>query len=432
MPSTSFQFSSMEEEEPVAVSSAVAPLHAPMPTEWLRNTATNKNVRFVPPEAPPSRIPSTRPKLLLQSRPLTPVKNPNRARRMKAEVRLMAMGATEAKYMEKMNLFFLDGSRAERWYKGLAEDALFLQEFPSREVAKVTESKRRKELLALRLKIEELGKKDKDSKQWSHNTFADTLLEYTRAAGIAETSTDILSIHSTMPSILKKLALDIKDIKREKETEDRLTALERASSTLITRRTPHSKLATTLANTQISTSSNQQQRYTPQNRTDPFSSPSGGRGNLFQRQAMQQTATPRLMEEQKNILKANIRNYTQRPNTEEGEARWLVELVVFGKKWGKVLFSQDMVYSHRPGTLPPGSGECFGCGKAFHPTGGRPCEVKPTILDYERRFRNWVQREYGAYQRATATAAVNTVDTEEDSNWILAGYEAGKGNGSTA
>ncbi|KAL0569208.1 hypothetical protein V5O48_012761 [Marasmius crinis-equi] len=333
----------------------------------------------------------------------------------KAEMRLMAMGATQVEYIEKMDLFLPHGSRAEKWWEELSKEVkgrgwvafkkLFLVEFPPREVAKVTESKREKELLALRLKTEELGTKDKETKQWTHNVFADTLLEYARAVGITETSTDILNVHSTLPSILKKLvkdsaktwvefiaaikALDIKDIKREKETEDRLTALKRALSTLITPKTPQSKLANSLMNTQISTPANQQQQqYAPQQSqaqggADPFSSPSRGRGNLFQRQAAQQTASLRLTEEQKNVLKASTASYTQQLNTDAGKARWLVKFVAFRKKWGKVPFHQDMAYPYRPGTLPPGLGECFGCGKAFHPTGGRPCETKPSILDYK-------------------------------------------------
>ncbi|KAL0564374.1 hypothetical protein V5O48_017674 [Marasmius crinis-equi] len=342
----------MEEGEPIAVLSAVAPLHAPTLTEWLRNTATNKNIRFVPPGAPPSHIPSTRPKSPLQSRPLTPVKNPNRARRI-------VISADDLEF------------KGEVMEKVSSKDFLKkAEEFSSREVAKATESERRKELLVLRLKTEELGKKDKDSKQWSHNAFADTLLEYKQAAGIAETSTGILSIHSTMPRILRKLvkdsaktwtnftnaikALDIEDIKREKETEDRLMGLERVSSTRIASET-------------ISTLSNQQQRYTPQSRADPFSSPSRGRENLFQRQVAQQTATLRLAEEQKNVLKANIRNYTQQLNTEEGEARWLVELVVFGKKWGKVLFSQDIVYPYRPGAYHWAWENASDVGRCFTP-----------------------------------------------------------------
>ncbi|KAL0565473.1 hypothetical protein V5O48_016551 [Marasmius crinis-equi] len=378
----------------------------------------------------------------------------------KAEMQLMVMGATQAEYIEKMDLFLLYGSRAEKWWEELSEEAkgggwvafkkLFLIEFPPREVVKVTESERRRELLALRLKTEELGTKDKETKQWTHNAFADTLLEYAQAAGIAETSTNILSVHGTLPSILKKLvkdlaktwvefvaaikALDIEEIKREKETEDQITALKRVSSTLITPETPRSKLTTTLANMQISTTASQQQHYALQNRAqggnDPFSSPSRGRGNLFQRQKPQQNAAPRLTEEQRNVLKANIANYTQQPNTEAGEARWLVELVAFGKKWGNVPFHQDMVFPYWLGTLPPGSGECFGCSRAFHPTSGRPCETKLPILYYEKKFRNWVQRECGAYQKTVAAVAVNVVEAEDDGNWILAGYEAGKGSGS--
>ncbi|KAL0564447.1 hypothetical protein V5O48_017600, partial [Marasmius crinis-equi] len=41
----------------------------------------------------------------------------------KAEMRLMVMGATQAEYVEKMDLFLPHGSRAEKWWEELSEEA---------------------------------------------------------------------------------------------------------------------------------------------------------------------------------------------------------------------------------------------------------------------------------------------------------------------
>ncbi|KAG7093347.1 hypothetical protein E1B28_007028 [Marasmius oreades] len=279
----------------------------------------------------------------------------------KAEVRLLMMNIAEARFTKKVHLFFKDGSRVQRWYDKLEEASkgedwdefrkLFLVEFPAKEMAEVSEADMRKELLTKRITTEELGTKDKSTKQWTHCKFADTLLEYAKAAGIADTSTDILSIHANLPCILRRQMKDtaknwadfvkeIKEvdsewIKEEKADEDRIKKLEER---IATPETPRTRTANSLANLQLQTPSNNTQRYTaPQNRSagavgeNLFTSTTGGQGNLFQangprrQQQGSQSYGPRLTTEQKEVLKQNLNAYTQQANSPDGINKWKTE-----------------------------------------------------------------------------------------------------------
>jgi hypothetical protein len=88
----------------------------------------------------------------------------------KAEVHMLGMNITEDRFAKKVHLLFKAGSRVDAWYEKLDDKVkagnwddfkkAFLEEFPAPEVARPTSSEHRKDLLALRLTLKELGTRD--------------------------------------------------------------------------------------------------------------------------------------------------------------------------------------------------------------------------------------------------------------------------------
>ncbi|KAJ3752947.1 hypothetical protein EV360DRAFT_54303, partial [Lentinula raphanica] len=119
-----------------------------------------------------------------------------------------------------------------------------------------------------------------------------------------------------------------------------------------------------------------------------------------------------------------------RANTTEGLEVWAEDLRAFGRAHPgqNVQFNETTILPLKPGTILPGSGECFKCGKQGH---GRDiqCPEPNSIPDIERLYRMFIQRELGQFRRVRAVNLVARV--EDDSDWIFAGMAMpGKGEGS--
>jgi hypothetical protein len=362
----------------------------------------------------------------------------------------MTMGIAEDKFSKKVHLFFKASSPVDTWYEGLEATVRtgswdtfmekFLEEFPSLEVKKPTESERRRELLLMELKVEELGTRDEATKEWAHQRFARKLLDLAKAAGIAKGDADIIAVYDKLPRIIREKAkedaktwseftksiadVEVKCIRDRKEDEERFRRVE---ARLTVPETPSKALARSLANANIGVAGQQQrtQSQRPQQDNDVFNTNIGGRSNYanpFPRRL------PNLSETQKTTLQNNIDAYQQKPNTPEGIAAYRRDLTAFFTRWGRnPTFTEQMIYPYAPGTLKPGSGECFKCGSSWH---GRNVVCPPengTIAVNEGHYRAFVQRELGY----TKTAQVNVVG-EEDDDWMFAGFKSGNGSGSTA
>ncbi|KAF5349041.1 hypothetical protein D9758_012709 [Tetrapyrgos nigripes] len=280
-----------------------------------------------------------------------------------AEVYMIGSNIPEERMGKKMHLFFKAGSRADTWYRELGEEKKagwdnfsdeFLKEFPAPEVAKPTSSERRKELLAMRITWAELGTRDKDTQEWTHQRFAHRLLDIAKAAGIAESSSDIVSVHENLPKVLRRnVSVEaktwqefttaiknvgvqtIKDAKEDedklKEVEDKLRRVEEQSTrTVLIPETPSKPLARAFANAQIS--------------TPPPALPFA-----------KKPATSRLNEAQKATLRANVDAYEQRPNTKQGENDWKNDVKQFHAKHGmKVIFNETIVIPVRTRNIQTG------------------------------------------------------------------------------
>ncbi|THU87277.1 hypothetical protein K435DRAFT_867433 [Dendrothele bispora CBS 962.96] len=348
-----------------------------------------------------------------------------------AESQLLTMGVAEAKFAKKVTLFFKAGSRVDTWYEELNQEVKdgdwdkfsseFLKEFPSTQIAKPTEFEHRKELLACRITVEELGTRDEDTQEWTHHRFARKLFNLAKAAKIAGSSSDIIAVHENLPRMIRgKVKEDAKD------WEEFTESIRKLEVRWIKDRKEEEKGSGRWRQ------SWPQRSQTPANRTgsneDVFNATGGGRSN-FAAPVYPRRQIPSLNETQKTTLRANVDMYKQKPNTSEGIEEWKRDLVNFFTTWGSrnPQFNERMVYPYTPGTLKPGSGECFKCGRAWHGKGGECPPGSGSIPVNEGHWRAFVQRELG-YPKA---AQVNVVG-EEDNEWMLLGFEQGNGEGSTA
>ncbi|THU92471.1 hypothetical protein K435DRAFT_862436 [Dendrothele bispora CBS 962.96] len=282
-----------------------------------------------------------------------------------AESQLLTMGVAEAKFAKKVTLFFKAGSRVDTWYEELSQEVKdgdwdkfsseFLKEFPSTQIAKPTESEHRKELLACRITVEELGTRDEDTQEWTHHRFARKLFNLAKAAKIASSSSDIIAVHENLPRMIRgKVKEDAKNweeftesirklevqwIKDRKEEEERIRKME--AKLVAMPETPSKALARSLASTTLNTSRDNgyrpQRSQTPTNRTrsneDVFNATGGGHSN-FAAPVYPRRQIPSLNETQKTTLRANVDMYKQKPNTSEGIEEWKRDLVNFFTTWG--------------------------------------------------------------------------------------------------
>ena len=120
---------------------------------------------------------------------------------------------------------------------------------------------------------------------------------------------------------------------------------------------PTKAICTQLASTAIS---QQPTSQTVQNNL--FGNTGGGGGNLFNTRPARPPAT----EEEKTTLKTSLSLYPIQPETPEGEAAYLDQLRTWRRTNGDNNVSKFTGFPLRPGGAPPGSGECYNCGRTGH------------------------------------------------------------------
>ncbi|KAK1224566.1 hypothetical protein PQX77_012520 [Marasmius sp. AFHP31] len=385
----------------------------------------------------------------------------------KAEITMVGMGKKQEELVDSVELFYKSGSRVEKWHEGLTEEEkkggwkkykeLLLAEFPATEVVAKSSAEYIKDLVALRLPMEGLDVRDPETNLWAHQKFANQLFELAKAGEIANTASDIVSVHKNLPELFHPLVkddaanwtafrdslkgVDIRVIREKlktaKDIEDIRTQQQR---TIRAPDTPGTRLANSFSNVQIGQA---QPRYGGQGAgrgqapaVDPFATTTGGRGNLQyqghqQGQQANQRPPPRgsrLNEAQKETLRGNVNRYEQRQNNPQGIALWQQDVAGHLTRWGREEANEQMVYPIAPGTWKPGSGECWGCG-ARCGGGNRGCLSQTKIPMQERKYRIFVQSELGAFQKAVAQA--NVVGAGTDLDWMFEGYISGNAGGST-
>ena len=339
----------------------------------------------------------------------------------------------------------------------------FKIQYPDVASAKKTPTEWERELEALRLPEELVGKKEKyrDVDTWSHVVFAQKAQHLATQANIVQSPTGIWKVRDYLPQVLKDKVCEthvdwiafctaIRDIpiekltdfakqhehaeKEKKEQLDRIAKLERALAN--SRNVPDSPtkaLRTGLTSIQLNSpqSPSSNRRYaTPARSTSP--SPAARR---FETSAPEPRRYETLSTEQLAAFRNIVNSLPHHPATEEGKVAYAQQLREWKAKWGP----NSKVDHHKPFPLTPGtvavcSSECYTCGLAGHDFRG--CANTP-INEKERAWRFLCGRLLGrrAQPFDTQVNLVGDSDDEEDDSWLWPSREGssqGKGYGPTA
>ena len=162
---------------------------------------------------------------------------------------------------------------------------------------------------------------------------------------------------------------------------------------------------------------------TPQ--ANPFLTPSGGRGNLFntpsRRRAVATPATPATQA----VIRVAIASLPQHPPTDAGRAAHAAQQVAWAEKHGPTAWIDETTpYPLRPGTAPVASGECFRCGMGGHR--GAECTVAPDnhLQRNEQRWRVFCANALRDRQAAVGVQLV-TVSDYGHTTEVIYGEEPG-------
>ena len=381
------------------------------------------------------------------------------------------LNTDEAKISNFQNYLGSD-SPAEEWYEATGkalnkwpdfESAFFVQ-FPTMEKAKKTAVELERELAGLKLRVEDLGKKEKYGGQevWSHIAFAENALDLARRAKIEKGTSSLWVVRDGLPEVLREKVTEnqaswttfcdvikainmghIRDGVRkhnEKVAEgarmkaDIMNDLKRTRTIVDS---PTAPLRTQLRNTVISQPATV--RTNTAANTNLFGNTGGGRGNLFAAQnrppSIARTPSqprPPPTEADRAALRARLAAYPMQAESAEGIAAYLEQL----KDWratfpGITKPTEHTGFPLRPGGAPAGSAECYKCGKTGHI---RPkCNATPEQLipPLEGSFRAICSAVLGCPNRNAIS--INLVDDAEADEfaWVFgtAASQGLQGNG---
>ena len=318
------------------------------------------------------------------------------------------MGTATDELKKKQFKYYLQAdSAADEWFEGLPagdkkdwnsiEDA-FNKRWPRKKAAKKTTEEYEEEITGLKLKTEDLGKKEKTAGRevYSHIAWADKMGTIVKGAKIETTTTYIGHVRKELPRSLREKVgaghadwtaflqavrdVDVDYIRDEadiwrKEQEEKETLRKRVQQLENLTASPTAPLRQQMTSFNIGGQTpnpvlqSQQSTLAPAN---PFMGNSGGRGNLFQatqttNPSQSNNPRPPATQADRAALLARLQKYPQHPDTEAGRQAHRAQQAEWVKTHGLgTLVTESTPYSLRPGTMPVGSGECFTCGITGH------------------------------------------------------------------
>jgi protein-disulfide isomerase len=354
-------------------------------------------------------------------------------------------------------LYLKSDSPAEEWYNDANTkkktwnelEAGFKTRFPNVKKATKTAQELERELGAMRIVTEELGKTEKYMGEdvFTHIVFAEKILDLATRAKIEGSTSGLWSVRDELPEVLREKIpeeqaswtafvqaikkVDMGHIRegvrkhKEKTAND---AQVKADIKYLKQRTagvavgninsPTKEIRTQLANTAISPQ--------PAGRpalNNPFNSSGGGGGNLFG----SKPARPPATEAEKETLRASLALYPIQPETQEGNVAYLEQLRAWRRTNGDNSVSRTTGFPLRPGGAPPGSGECYNCGQ----TGHRRIDCPPTakrISQHEAAFRAICGSILGQPFRRTAQINYVAMSGEDEFAWLNMTSSSQQGN----
>jgi len=340
-------------------------------------------------------------------------------------------------------------SPADEWFKELDAnkpwkevEISFLDRFPPVERAKRTETELERELCELRLKVEDLGKKEKYAGEevYTHVIFAEKALSLAKQAKINTGSNSIWKVRDELPEIIRQKVKEmypnwaefctaikavemahirdgVKKYQKEKEEKERTETAIAGLQCMHQqqRRIPNTPMSpmSTISQTMQSTTLRGQRgnqsatRSTPN--TNPFMSQFGGQGTLFR------PPPPPVTEGDRDALKHSLAMYPMQPNTQAGITTWQGQLREWKMKNGEnTEITAVTGFPLRPGGAPPGSGECYGCRFVGHRHNTQQCTTGQ-INPRERTFRTIC----GHILCSTTACQVNFIDdADSEFDWL--------------
>ncbi|KAK7033439.1 hypothetical protein R3P38DRAFT_3186970 [Favolaschia claudopus] len=342
---------------------------------------------------------------------------------------------TDAAKIEAFEDYLVEDSTAEKWFKDLqagagavttwmALQAAFTTRFPGPQKAEKTVQEWERQLVGARIKAEDLDTTVQvgGTTVYAYIHFASQLLEMAKLAKIHTTSSGIWQSRDALPDVIRDkipanppdwiaytdaiMAVDRVHIKEGVAKAKKNQEIERVVKELTNRdkrqppTTPISKMSAQLAQTGLTTPRAQNTAD-----TNPFASGGGGRGNLFQGPRQ---LTDAEIEALKQIATRLGRSLLQ--DNPDGRREYARRIALWETMYANSRPRLEAVgYPLSPGTVAPGSGECFSCGKItipFHRSNN--CQGLK-VPQKEATFRSIVNKHFPA-QTAQVNAVANWMD----------------------
>ena len=327
----------------------------------------------------------------------------------------------------------------------------FKVRFPNIKKATKTAPELERELGPIRITTEELGKTEKyrGEEVYTHMIFAERILDLAKRVKIEGSTSGLWNVRDELPEVLCEkipenqpswtaFAQAIKDIDMGHIREGVRKFKEKAAGeaqvnadiTFLKQRAANAtstnvNSSTKAIQTQLATTTISRQPTNQPAQCDPFESPSGGGGNLFNTRAPRPPAT----KAEKATLRASLALYPIQVETQEGETAYVNQLRAWRRTNGDNYVTKSTGFPLRPGGAPPGSGECYNCGR----TGHRRIDCQTTgnrkIPQFEATFRAICGSILGQPPRRTAQINYITTSGEDEFAWLNMESEVQQGNG---
>jgi hypothetical protein len=344
-------------------------------------------------------------------------------------------------------------------------ETAFKTHFPGVQKAKKSPADLERELSELKLDKKTLAATVAYGGQdaWSHIVFAEKALDLAKRTGLEKTRSSLTGVRDNLPEVFKEKissgvatwekfcteikAIDINILRdwvkkeeakemKEKEWDEinnaRFMHLEslRAHSTIPV--SPTAGIRNQMSRATIAAGPNQNINRPATLPADPFGASGGGRGSLFSPTNTSNRPSP--TEAQKAALRACVAAFPMQPNTPAGSSGYRDQCRAWLATFGASQKVTELTgFPLQPGGVPPGSGECYVCGKLGHLRTNCTNEQVPFK---ERQWRSICSTILG--HGRTTTAPINFVHTiQEDYGWMnTAGTEdnvqQGNGEGPSA
>ena len=379
------------------------------------------------------------------------------------------MGTSSDEVKKQQFRYFLQAdSAADEWFDDLQQtekkdwnaiEEAFNKRWPRKKAAKKTTEEYEEEITGLRLKIEDLGKKEKMAGRevYSHIAWADKMMTIVKGAKIEATTTYIGHVRRELPKLLREKVgtghtdwtaflqavrdVDVDHIrdgvdiwKREQDEQEairkRIQQLEKLTAS------PTAPLRQQMTTFSIANPTPspivQQPQQAVQAPTNPFVGNTGGRRNLFQtpqtgNPPQNNTQRPQATQADRAALLVCLQKYPHHPDTEAGRQAHRAQQTDWVRTHGQGAFvTESTPYPLQPGTLPVGSGECFTCGLSGHmgKKDGSTCGGNRALHPHEQTWRAICSRIF-RQTRNIANVQLVTVDDYGTSWQEVQGNEDG-------